>query len=335
MKVLGWVLVGVAVVAALLSLDPAVVGLSETTPVLQLIALRGWLCLGAVAVGVVLLGVGGLLRRTGRKVRRLLVLGMVAVLVGLGHGGVLLERGTGTGEPLPAAGEAAIDVLTLNTQGTAAGVETIIALLREAEPDVVALQETPPDDAERIGEALTTDEVTWQVFTATTGPQPVQASALLVSSGLGEYQQAEAPGTTFAAVWARPVDGVGPELFSVHTVPPLPELVPTWRTELRTVAQLCDRIENVVVAGDLNATVDHATLRNAGCDAVAPGAGGAGTWPAQRPALLGAAIDHVLVQPDRWRATDARVLDVSGGDPGGRGDHRALLVRIEPVAEVR
>lgn len=331
MKVLGWVLVGVAVVVALLSLDPAVVGLSETTPVLQMIALRGWLCLGGVATGVVLLGVGVLLRRSGRRVRRLLVLGMVALLVGLGHGGVLLERGTGSGEPLQAAGDAAIDVLTLNTQGTAAGVETIIALVREAEPDVVALQETPADDAERIGEALATDDVTWQVFTATTGPQPVQASALLVSSRLGEYEQAEAPATTFAGVWARPVDGAGPELFSVHTVPPLPERVPTWRTELRTVTALCDRLENVVVAGDLNATVDHATLRNAGCDAAAHGAGGAGTWPAQRSSLLGAAIDHVLVQPAWWRGTAARVLDVAGGD------HRGLLVRIEPVsdAEVR
>lgn len=323
MRGLAWAGVGLLVLVAVLSLDPALVGLSETTPVLQAIAMRGWLCAGGVGLGVVLLLVALLVRRTQGRGRRLLVLGAVAVLVGLGHGAVLLERGTALPATLGPQPDGAIDVLTLNTLGAAGGVDPIIAMIDDLAPDVVALQETPADDAERVVEGVAG---TYQLFTHTTGPSPVAATALLVSVDLGEYVQAPAPATTFGGVWARPVDGEGPELLSVHPVPPVVQNVATWRQELTLLTGLCERLPGIILAGDLNATVDHAAIRDAACVDGSVGVGGIGTWPAGRHPLLGAPIDHVLHDPGSWRASAARVLDAPGS-----GDHRAVLVRLVPV----
>lgn len=331
-RVVGWVLVGVVVLLATLSLDPVVVGLSTTTPVLQAIALRGVLAVLALGLGVVLLVAAVLARRTRGRARRTLVLGVVLLLVGVGHGGVLAERGTdgtdGTGA-LPAdRPDGSLDVLTLNTRDAAAGVDALAAVVAEHRPDVVALPETIERDAAAIAERSGLD---YQVFAATTGPNPVQATALLVADDLGPYEQTEAPATRFAAVWAQPTSGDGPDLVAVHTVPPLPGDVATWRDELDRLTALCLRVDGLVMAGDVNATLDHAPLRRAACDSAATtasgtSAGGVGTWPVGTPALLGSAIDHVLIDPARWEPTDAVVLEVTGG-----GDHRGVLVRLVPA----
>jgi endonuclease/exonuclease/phosphatase (EEP) superfamily protein YafD len=328
-RVVGWVLVGVLVLLAILSLDPVVVGLSTTTPVLQAIALRGVLAVAALGIGLVLLVVALMARRTRERGRRTLVLGVVLLLVGVGHGGVLAERGVDRAEALPAvAPGGAIDVLTLNTLDAAAGVDAVAAVVADHRPDVVALPETVEIDAQRIAEQSGLD---FQVFADTTGAGGVEATALLVAAGLGEYEQTEAPSTTFAAVWASPVSGDGPDLLAVHVVPPLPADVATWRDELGRLTGLCRRVDGLIMAGDYNATLDHAPLRGAACGSAAStatgsDAGGVGTWPAGSPALLGSAIDHVMVDPVRWEATDAVVLDVPDG-----GDHRGVLVRLVPA----
>jgi endonuclease/exonuclease/phosphatase (EEP) superfamily protein YafD len=328
-RVLGWVTVAILAALALVSLGPAVVGLSETTPVLQVIAMRGLLAVLLLGGGALLLAAALALRLNRRwaagAVRSaaapVLVLGIVVVLVGVGHGGVLLERGTDR-EALGVTPDGAVDILTLNTLGSAGGAEPVAALIDEVGPDVVALQETPAADAERVVQLL---EGSYQLFTATTGPQPVQATALLVAASMGRYQQATAPGTSFGGVWAQPAEGDGPQLFSVHVVPPIPGKVQTWRQELAVLTALCERIPGVVIAGDLNATVDHAAVRDSECVDGASDTGGVGTWPADRPALLGTPIDHVLADADRWRPTASQVLDAPGD-----GDHRAVLVRLVP-----
>lgn len=324
MKVVGWVLAGLLVIAGIVTLDPAVVGLSELTPVLQAISLRALLAIGGGVLGLLLVLVSLALRKTPGKGRRLLVVGVVALVVGAGHYGVLLERGTSAGEPFGVAPDGAIDVLTVNTLGARGGVDDVVAMVDELEPDVIALQETPAQDAERIAAEAAGD---YQVFTATTGPQPVQATALLVAVGLGEYQQREAPATRFGGVWATPVDGTGPELLSVHTVPPVPSNVPTWRAEMAAMTGLCARVEGVVLAGDFNATVDHAALRESACVDGSVDTGGHGTWPADRSPLLGAPIDHVLMDPETWEPIASRVLEGPGSS-----DHRAVLVRIAPAS---
>ncbi|MFV0252571.1 MAG: endonuclease/exonuclease/phosphatase family protein [Beutenbergiaceae bacterium] len=322
MRVLGWGLVAFAGLAGLLSLDPAIVGLSHTTPVLQAISLRGLLAAGTLGLAALALISAVVLRLAGTAVPQLWGLAALAGIVGGGHLGVLIERGVAD-EAFATKPDGAIDVLTVNTLGTAGGTDGLVGLIDELNPDVVALQETMPEQAESIAADVLGD---YQVFTHTTGPQPVQGTALLVSVDLGDYRQTEAPATTFGGVWAVPVTGEGPDLLSVHLVPPIPELVETWAAELTSLTQMCDRVPGMIMAGDFNATVDHAVIRDAGCVDASIGVGGRGTWPAGRSPWLGAPIDHVLVDPGVWRPAAARVLEAPDA-----GDHRAVLARLLPV----
>lgn len=102
--------------------------------------------------------------------------------------------------------------------------------------------------------------------------------------------------------------------------------VDTWRSELTSLTRLCERVAGAVLAGDLNATLDHAVLREAPCVDGSVDTGGLATWPAGAPDLLGASIDHVLADPQAWRPVASQVLDAPAD-----GDHRALLVRLVPV----
>ena len=87
-----------------------------------------------------------------------------------------------------------------------------------------------------------------------------------------------------------------------------------WRQGLRWLADRCAG-QNIILAGDLNSTVDHYTgLGTDGGDlgrchdaARASGDAAVGTWPAVVPQLLGAPIDHVLATSD-WEVVGFRVI---------------------------
>jgi len=80
-----------------------------------------------------------------------------------------------------------------------------------------------------------------------------------------------------------------------------------------------------VIAGDINATVDHLPLDDlSGYDdaATIAGIGGYATFPAWLPGSLGATIDHVLVDTAALTVGSAGILGVP------RTDHRAVVVRV-------
>jgi endonuclease/exonuclease/phosphatase family metal-dependent hydrolase len=73
----------------------------------------------------------------------------------------------------------------------------------------------------------------------------------------------------------------------------------------------CAEDRPTIVAGDFNATSDHADFRDAlgsNCRSVAPAVGDGlqGTWPSDRPRLGRTQIDHVVVSngilPSKFRA---------------------------------
>lgn len=108
-----------------------------------------------------------------------------------------------------------------------------------------------------------------------------------------------------------------------------------WRSDLQWLADQCAS-DNVILAGDFNATLDHmtgmgvdgGTLGRCHDTASESGNGGVGTWPTDAPALLGAPIDHVMATPD-WTVSGSvvmRSLDGSGSD------HRPIVVQLERTA---
>jgi len=328
-RLLGWGLTLALAAVALVSLDPARVGLSTTAPVTQLIALRTALAAGFGGLGaLLLLGVlvGALV---GRRWPRRTVLALVFLAVGVTHGWVVYDRGLGD-EPLPEAREGALTVFTLNTYGGGASPAQVADAAAQAGADVLALPETSAASAEAIASELAARTgISYQVLARTTGPWDASSTALLVSQALGEYVESASPLTAHGAVRAEPADGSGPVLVAVHPISPHEPgyAMERWRRDLVAVTEPCRSEDGVIVAGDFNATLDHAPMRDVGScvDAAAEaGVGGVATWPARLPRLVGAPIDHVLVDGERYVVDAATVLDV------GASDHRAVVARVSP-----
>lgn len=114
-----------------------------------------------------------------------------------------------------------------------------------------------------------------------------------------------------------------------HPMPPLPGQVGLWRRELgrlSTFAAAAGPRTPTILAGDFNASQDHAAFRRVLDAGLADAARLAGhdrtaSWPSRTASVIGAQIDHVLLSHD-FTATTARFLRLSGTD------HRALVVDI-------
>ncbi len=222
------------------------------------------------------------------------------------------------------ASAASLRVATLNTQFGAADPGEIIALVREQNVDVLALQELPLEAADRLSRA---------------GLDAVLPYRYVFS----------APGYPGSALWTRwraqdtrQLGGyVSPNVVSVLNVPQVglvtvtslhpaqPDLFEhaAWqeehsrlRTELSTLAG------PIVLAGDLNATVDQMPMRSlyrAGFRDAADqaGAGLLFTWPRREWMTPVFGFDHVLTRGG-LRARSAEGFAINGSD------HRAVVAQL-------
>ncbi|WP_137988340.1 endonuclease/exonuclease/phosphatase family protein [Streptomyces vilmorinianum] len=133
------------------------------------------------------------------------------------------------------------------------------------------------------------------------------------------------PGAT-ARIGGRDV-----QLRLAHPMPPLPGQVDVWNGELDRVERFAAEHRDtgpVVLAGDFNASQDHAAFRSvldAGRlhDAARlAGASRTPTWPQGASLPPYVQIDHVLVSDD-FRVRGVRFLDLAGTD------HRAVLAELD------
>ena len=126
-------------------------------------------------------------------------------------------------------------------------------------------------------------------------------------------------------------------------MPPLPGHVDLWRRELADLRDFATKDskdtgdtgggENtargrtpLILAGDFNASQDHAAFRRILDTGLRDAARLTGhdrtpSWPARTTPAFGAQIDHVLLSTD-FSARTARFLDLADTD------HRALLVDV-------
>ncbi|MEV8594294.1 endonuclease/exonuclease/phosphatase family protein [Streptomyces sp. NPDC052012] len=124
------------------------------------------------------------------------------------------------------------------------------------------------------------------------------------------------------------VDGHAVRLQLAHPMPPVPGQIDLWQRELARLRDLAaaDPATPTVLAGDFNASQDHAAFRallDTGLHDAArlTGADRTPTWPARTTPAFGAQIDHVLVSDD-FAATRTRFLDLPDTD------HRAVLADL-------
>lgn len=325
----------VAAVAGALAIlaRPDVLGLQRTQLVAQVVAFRGAQIVVAVLLALVLTAAGLLIRRR----RRLGALAAVLLIFAGASTWVLLQRGVGA-PGIPAAGADDLTVLSWNTLGDSVPAAEIARVALAEHADIVALPETSAATARAVASRMLAGGRPVTPHTVALDHVAVaRSTSLLIGRSLGPYRISTAAGDTrvLPSVLAVPSGGQrAPRILAVHSVAPQPDEVGTWRTDLRWVAARCTG-DNIVLAGDLNATLDHLTgLGRAGgmlgrCRdaALATGNAGVGTWPTSVPALVGAPIDHVLATPN-WRVAGFRVL---ADEDGAGSDHRPVLARLRPA----
>lgn len=327
-----------------LPLYPELYGLDEVTPFTQVVAFRPQLL-----VLVLVLGLALLFRWNWR-----IAAGLV-ILLALVGGGLLAPRKFSDPTP-PPAGTRALTVMVANVLGGGADAGEVAKLITEHRPDIVSLPEAQVDVRQEIEAGL--KGLRYYGYTQQANAEVESATSVLVSADLGSVHfdsekldtgrvNSQQPGTTKPGAGDPGATTIGPvqqtttqfghiiitggnlgklRLIAYHGYPPLPKDVTIWKQDLQVVKDWCAADSPTVVAGDFNATVDHADFRAAlgsHCKSVGPsvGEGFQGTWPANRPVLFRTQIDHVVIS-DGILPGKFQTYEIEGSD------HRAVITTI-------
>ncbi|MFF2369767.1 endonuclease/exonuclease/phosphatase family protein [Agromyces sp. NPDC058110] len=334
-RILGWLVVLASAVVAAILVWPQAFGLQNQWIATHIVALRG----SAALVGVVAAAVFGLLAIARPTRRFALAMVLVLLLFSAGNAAVLVARGLGGSDAASAATSDTVTVFSWNTLGEVPDASTITELALAEGADVVVLPETTEPLGEEVAVAMREGgSPMWVHTVAFDDVAKARSTTILISPELGDYEVTSAlvsgpPGNTntLPSVVADPVSGDGPRIIAVHAVAPIRWELRNWRSDLDWLAEQCAG-ENVIMAGDFNATVDHFAGRGVdGGDlgrcadaAVQGGAGGVGTWPTDLPEILGSPIDHVLATPG-WHVDAFRVI---GEVDGSGSDHRPIVATL-------
>ncbi|MFC0028477.1 endonuclease/exonuclease/phosphatase family protein [Micromonospora chaiyaphumensis] len=285
----------------------------ERGPLVQAVAFTPYVAAAAPAALVLALA----LRRR--------VPAVVAALAALALAGAVAPRAVG--DDGPTADGPVLRLLTANLLKGGAQPARLVELVRAHHVDVLTVQEFTPEIAaelDRLGLATLLPYRALNPEVGTTGSGLYARHPL---SGTG-FRRNE--GFSFTQAYGTvAVPGAPPlRVESAHPAAPYSvEVVPDWWTDLRAQPHATPEGGLSVLAGDFNATLDHAPLRDlidtGYVDAAdAAGAGFSGTWgPYDGDPIPPVTIDHVLV--DRRIAVRAvSVHDVRGSD------HRAVLAEL-------
>ncbi|MDA0636878.1 endonuclease/exonuclease/phosphatase family protein [Nonomuraea sp. MCN248] len=215
-------------------------------------------------------------------------------------------------------------VLTVNLLFGRADAQAVMDLVRRLEPDALSTQELTPGavaelDAAGLGEVMPHRALMAEWSAAGSGifsRHPLEP----LPGALPPLEGHNMPVARLALPGGAPV-----ELYDVHPVPPIGPHATAWHAALEALPGTSDRAVRIL-AGDFNASLDHAPMRRLlargykdAADQV--GAGLIPTWPANRRIPPVITIDHVLVD-ERVGVKAVSVHDVPGTD------HRAVFAEL-------
>ncbi|MGC3992945.1 MAG: endonuclease/exonuclease/phosphatase family protein [Propionicimonas sp.] len=256
---------------------------------------------------------------------------LVAAPLALGlalHTGVLAAY-LPSAETPPVAGSTPVSVLALNLRFGLADLDELREDVERSTPDVVVLTEVTRSDAKTLSRTAWTRLLPYQAGTAGTDYQAStgtgDARGTMVLSRYPLSHRDDATGTRFTDFSIRVALPDAPfTLLAAHPANPTHGLE-SWLGDADAVTALALRHQGgpLVVAGDLNATAEHLTLREltakAGLRSMTGGWNP--TYPADEwyPPLL--QIDHVLAS-EQVTPTGFRTVRVAGTD------HLGLLVDL-------
>jgi endonuclease/exonuclease/phosphatase (EEP) superfamily protein YafD len=287
-------------------------GLERGYPLVPLVAYTPFVVAAAVAVVVV----AALLRqRTAALVAGLVAVALAAVVAPRALGG----PSSADGAPGPR-----LRVLTANMHFGTGSATALVALARSTHADVLSVQELTPGLVRELDAAGLGDLMPHYVLSARDGGHGTGLYARMPLKA-GEGTQ----GTLALMVAARPRIGGAPavEIVAVHpSAPQTPARVGAWRHDLNVLPPAANAPLRIL-AGDFNATLDHAELRDVigtgYVDAAAQvGEGLRPTWPQGRRFPPPVTIDHVLVD----HRIGVRAVSVH---PMPGTDHRAVFAELQ------
>ena len=287
-------------------------GLERGFPLVPLMAFTPFVA----AVAVLVVAVTALLRqRAAALVATLLACALVVTVAPRALGGPSAPDG-------PAGPR--LRVLTANMHFGEGSAEALVALVRRARPSVLSVQELTPGLARRLDAAGLVDLLPERVI----DPRP-RGPGIGLYASVALARRPQPPGQRrypLAVAAARPSGGRPVEVVAVHVTPPFRHQVADWLSDLRALPRATPDGPVRILAGDFNATLDHAELRrllDSGYEDAAAevGAGLRTTWPNGRRVPPAVTIDHVLA--------DARcgVQALSTHAIPGT-DHRAVLADV-------
>jgi endonuclease/exonuclease/phosphatase (EEP) superfamily protein YafD len=228
----------------------------------------------------------------------------------------------GPSEPDGAAGPR-LRVLTANMHFGTGSPEALVELVRRTRADVLSVQELTPGLARDLDAAGLAALLPERVGEPSDGGSGIRLYANV------PLEPRSAPGrrrNPVAAATARIDGGPAVELVAVHAPAPHSWSVADWRQDLRALPQATPDGPVRILAGDFNATLDHAELRrilDTGYEDAADevGAGLVATWPHGRRLPPPVTIDHVLAD-ERCGVEAVSVHAIPGTD------HRAVLAEL-------
>lgn len=304
---IAWVLAGLCAAWAAVRL----LGLERGFPLVPLMSYTPFVVVGCVAVVVVAVVLG----RRGAAV--------VAALAAVALAGVVAPRALGG--PNDPDGEAGptLRVLTANMEFGGGSASELVALARSTHADVLAVEELTPSLVRRLDAAGLGELMPHYVLAAQDG---AGGTGLYARMPLTEAARPVGTLSTMATAHARVAGAREVEIVAVHTAPPTPSRIPVWDDNLRALPAAEPDGPLRILAGDFNATLDHAALRDlldtGYADAAAVvGEGLKATWPSHRKIPPPVTIDHVLAD----ERIGIRSLSVHGiADT----DHRAVFAEL-------
>ncbi|MFD9940703.1 endonuclease/exonuclease/phosphatase family protein [Nonomuraea sp. NPDC059023] len=267
-----------------------VAGLERGGPLTQVMSATPYVALGSLVP--VLVAVSG--RRP--------VAACVAVVTTVALALCVLPRAFGDGA---VAGGRPFTVLSVNLLAGRADPAALMDLVRRVRPDVLSAQELTPEAVDRLDGA------------GLGGMMPYRE--LQADRGVFSRHPLTGPVVTLPG-------GGRVEVLAVHPPRPTSENLELWRTALASLPAASEEIPRIL-AGDFNATLDHAALREVLARGYTDAADRAGaglvpTWPANTRLPPMITIDHVLVDA-RVGVREVGVHTLPGTD------HRAVVARLE------
>jgi endonuclease/exonuclease/phosphatase (EEP) superfamily protein YafD len=258
------------------------------------------------------LGLALLLRRWDAAVGALAIVAALAAIV--------VPRALGSAAEAP-AGATELTVMTLNMSDGEADAREVVALVREGGVDVLSLQEISSEGRPNLARAGLNRMLPVQAQGTDGTWMYATGGASAVEPMPGEDPLAVVPRVRLQRPGAQ-VEILGPHPHS----PTDPRKAASWLRILAGIPGTGSDGPLRIVAGDLNATLDHSELRDVldrgyvdAADEV--GEGLTPTYPADGMFPPPITIDHVLVDK-RIEALDVSVHDVAGSD------HRALIAEL-------